>query len=61
MAEMKPCRNSSVTNVGCDVKNCKFNDVHGNYCTATTINVQNKSAVNKGETFCDTFAPKGSF
>ena len=51
----------AATNVGCDVCNCKFNDKSGKYCTAAHINVQNKTAVNKGETFCDTFAPKGSF
>ena len=61
MANSKPEHDSSVTCVGCDVKNCKFNDVSGSYCTATHISVQNKTAVNKGETFCDTFAPKGSF
>ena len=61
MAKTTPTRDSSVTCVGCDVKNCKFNDVVGSYCTAERISVQNKTAVNKGETFCDTFAPKGSF
>ena len=52
---------SSITCVGCDVKNCKYNDLSGSYCTATRIDVQNRTAVNKGETYCNTFMPKGSF
>ena len=52
---------SSITNVGCDVKNCKFNDLSGGYCTAVQIDVQNRTANNKAETYCNTFLPKGSF
>ena len=48
-------------NVGCDVYNCMYNDSECRRCTAEHINVQNKTAMNKGETFCDTFAPKSSF
>lgn len=47
-----------VTGVGCDVTNCKYNDTQCKCCTAEHILVENKSAVNKGETFCDTFTPK---
>lgn len=61
MVNNAPERDSAVTCVGCDVHNCKFNDTSGQYCTATHIKVQNQNAINKGETFCDTFAPKGSF
>ena len=50
----------TATNVGCDVLNCKFNNIVGGYCTAPHIDVQNKSALNKGETYCNTFYPKGS-
>lgn len=50
-----------VSGVGCDVTNCKYNDVECKCCTAEHILVENKSAVNKGETFCDTFTPKTSF
>ena len=60
MGNSHPIQSSSVTCVGCDVQSCKFNDTKGKYCTAEHISVQNKSAMNKGETFCDTFAPKGS-
>ena len=48
-------------NVGCDVRNCKYNDTTDGCCTAEHINVQNKTAMKKGETFCDTFTPKASF
>ena len=61
MTSKKTDLDSGVTCVGCDVRNCKFNDMTGSYCTANTIKVQNKTAVSKGETFCDTFTPKGSF
>ena len=61
MANKKSSADTSATCVGCDVKNCKFNDEGGSYCTATQINVQSKTALNKGETFCNTFLPKGSF
>ena len=61
MANKKTELDSGVTCVGCDVRNCTFNDITGSYCTANQINVQNKTAVSKGETFCNTFTPKGSF
>ena len=48
-------------NVGCDVRNCKYNDTADGCCTAEHIKVQNKTAMKKGETFCDTFTPKASF
>ena len=60
MSNGKPLQNSPVTNVGCDVRNCKYNENGGKYCTAANIQVENRSAVNKGETFCNTFAPKAS-
>ena len=47
-----------VSGVGCDVTHCKYNDTACKCCTATHINVQNKTATKKGETFCDTFLPK---
>ena len=47
--------------VGCDVHNCKYNDTSCKACRAEHINVQNRSALKKGETFCDTFSPKTSF
>ena len=61
MANKKSEIDSSVTCVGCEVRNCKFNDISGGYCTANQISVLNKSAVTKGETFCGTFTPRGSF
>ncbi len=44
--------------VGCNVYNCKYNDTSCKACRAEHINVQNTNALSKGETFCDTFAPK---
>ena len=61
MTGKHPKEDKSVTCVGRDVRNCKFNDISGSICTAERINVQNKAAMNKSETFCDTFIPKGSF
>ena len=59
MASNHPEHDSSITSVGCDVKNCKFNDCSAGFCTATQIEVQSKAALNKGETFCNTFLPRG--
>jgi len=50
-----------VQGVGCDVYNCKYNEQTCGTCMASHITVQNKSALNKAETFCDTFTPRGSF
>lgn len=50
-----------VRGVGCDVYHCKYNDTECKCCTAEHINVQNKTAMKKGETFCDTFIPKASY
>ena len=44
--------------VGCSVLSCRYNDTQCKACKAEHINVQNKSAMKKGETFCDTFAPR---
>ena len=49
-----------VKGVGCDVQNCVYHSQTENYCTAEHINVQNKAAVNKAETYCGTFSPKAS-
>ena len=46
--------------VGCDVQNCKYHNSTENRCTAEHISVQNKSAINKAETYCGTFCSKGS-
>lgn len=46
--------------VGCDAYHCKYNEVSNARCTANHIDVQNKAALNKAETFCNTFAPKAS-
>ena len=50
-----------VSGVGCDVFNCKYNDTECKCCTAEHINVENKAALKKAETFCGTFVPRGSF
>ncbi len=51
--------NDKLNGVACDVVNCKF---HGtdNYCHADQIVVESSNAVRKAETFCGTFAPKGT-
>ena len=46
-----------VTRVGCSVQHCKFQEQ--GHCAAACIDVQNRTAQTKGETFCDTFTPKG--
>ena len=54
-------KNSScVKGVGCGVKNCRYNDSVDGRCTASHIDVQNRTALNKAETFCDTFEAKGT-
>ena len=50
-----------VQGVGCDVYNCRYNDNTCKSCTADHIMVENKTALKKGETFCDTFSPKTGF
>ena len=60
---MKPEKNGKqcVSGVGCDVLGCKYNDIACKSCRAEHISVQNRTAVNKGETFCDTFTPKATY
>ena len=48
----------TVKGVGCSVHNCRYNDTSCKSCTAQHITVQNTAAVQKGETFCDTFTPR---
>lgn len=50
---------SGVTEVGCTVQHCKYQDK--GRCCAAHINVQNRSAETKGETFCDTFQAETTF
>lgn len=57
--DKKSC--NCVSGVGCDVKGCKYNDTECKCCTAQHIQVENKAANSKGETFCNTFVPRGSF
>ena len=47
---------SGVTEVGCHVQHCVYQEQ--GHCHADRISVQNKTAECKGETFCDTFAPR---
>ena len=49
-----------VKGVGCDVYNCKYNDRTDKCCIADHIEVQNKTALNKSETYCGTFSPRTS-
>ncbi len=56
--DSKAYPHGAVQGVGCNVAHCKYNDAACKSCTADHISVQNKSAIKKGETFCDTFAPK---
>lgn len=50
--------NSSITGVGCDATNCKYNTIDSK-CSASHIKVQNERATTKTETFCGTFCPRG--
>ncbi|MBQ9412786.1 MAG: DUF1540 domain-containing protein [Oscillospiraceae bacterium] len=61
MTNNTPENTASAACIGCEVRNCKFHDRVGDCCTAAHITVENKSAVSKGETFCGTFIPRGSF
>ena len=56
MSDKNSC--SCVQGVGCDVQNCKYHSQDHNCCTAQHIVVENKSAVNKAETYCGTFCPR---
>jgi len=49
-----------LNNVACEVSHCKYNEIERGACTAKNIKVQNRAAVDKRATFCDTFAPKAS-
>lgn len=46
--------------VGCDVTACKYNTVDCK-CSAAAIKVKNEKAVTKGETYCGTFSPRGTY
>ena len=46
--------------VGCDVTACKYNTVDCR-CSAEHINVKNERALTKGETYCGTFCPRGTY
>lgn len=51
--------NNCINRVDCNVCTCVYNcDDH--YCKADHIQVANDKAERKAETFCSTFAPKGS-
>ncbi len=54
-------KNSSecINRVGCNVQSCAHN-TEGCYCIAEKIDVANEKAERKAETFCATFAPKGT-
>ena len=44
--------------VGCDVRHCRYHSSTEDRCEAAHIEVQNKSALSKGETYCGTFLPR---
>lgn len=51
------CENRGcLSGVCCHVENCKHH-AHGNFCTASHIDVKTETAVSKTQTFCNTFAP----
>ncbi len=52
MNEKKNCQ--CVANVGCCVKDCRYNQA-GTTCVAKHISVANEYAAQKSETFCATF------
>jgi hypothetical protein len=51
--------NDKLNGVGCDVSNCKYH-TKDDKCTAPGIQVESENAMRKAETFCGTFAPRGS-
>ena len=51
-------RNSDkLRGVDCGVVNCKYH-CQDDSCTARSISVENRRAMNKAETFCGTFSPR---
>ncbi len=50
---------NAIQRVQCNVNTCKYN-VDGNYCTASSIQIQPMNAKTTQETDCATFEPKGS-
>ena len=50
-------KHSCLSGVCCSVSNCIHNE-NGCKCIAEQIDVENKSASDKVETYCNTFAPK---
>ena len=48
-----------ISGVGCDVASCKYN-TRDCRCSAKHIEVENEKANCKGETYCSTFAPRGT-
>ena len=44
--------------VGCDVRECIYNDTECRACTADHIKVENKSVNNKPEAACGTYTPR---
>lgn len=46
-----------VQSIGCDVKNCAYNE-NGTVCTAQHISVENNKATTQAETYCSTFCRK---
>ncbi len=48
-----------INRVGCNVQSCTYNKM-GCECTASKIDVANEKAERKAETFCSTFAPRGT-
>lgn len=47
----------SMQSIGCDVKNCSYNE-NGTVCTAKHISVENTKATTQAETYCSTFIRK---
>ncbi len=49
--------NLNKQSIGCDVKNCAYNE-NGTVCTAQHISVENNKATTQAETYCSTFTKK---
>ncbi len=58
----RSCKSGEYTTlrgVGCDVEACRYNE-NACHCSADSINIESRSALKKGETFCSTFSPKSA-
>jgi hypothetical protein len=54
MSDNRNCGCSTISGVSCGAKNCKYHTTEDK-CSASSIKVENTSAMKKAETWCGTF------